>query len=184
MQSEPDASSYPSGGTGARSKPGLQHGIPRAAFIIKKGGTLSAYLRSSSHTTEHQLDLRLPPPFGGSGPSRAQDAQAVRKQGVRYVRTHRRRTKIFLLATSVPERTDIRFCGRTFWDPRPKGQKMEDITFDPEGVLAYMEDVQRDLARLGVGLATRHNEWQVPFERPILRRRTLPVTRTSLSWRL
>jgi glutamine synthetase len=37
---------------------------------------------------------------------------------------------------------------------------MEDHYFGsiPTRVLAYMEDVQRDLARLGVGLATRHNE--------------------------
>ena len=84
-------------------------------------------------------------------------------RGVRYVRaTVGGEQEFFLLdRPRAQQRTDIRFCGRTLLgSPPPRDQKMEDHYFGsiPTRVLAYMEDVQRDLARLGVDLATRHNE--------------------------
>ena len=58
-------------------------------------------------------------------------------------------------------RPDIRFCGRTLIGAQPaKDQKLDHHYFGaiPTRVLSYMEDVERDLARLGVSVLARHNE--------------------------
>lgn len=72
-----------------------------------------------------------------------------------------RGTGIFPLTGHVPRRGRISASAAGLLRlPPPRDQKMEDHYFGsiPTRVLAYMEDVQRDLARLGVDLATRHNE--------------------------
>ncbi len=168
MQSEPDASSFPSGGTRSTFEArGYSAWDPTSpAFIIKspKGGTLcipsvflaydgtpldlKTYLLRSVEAVESRA-LKMLKLFGN--------------RGVRYVRaTVGGEQEYFLLdRPRAQKRTDIRFCGRTLLGSAPpKDQKMEDHYFGsiPTRVLAYMEDVQRDLARLGVGLATRHNE--------------------------
>ena len=58
-------------------------------------------------------------------------------------------------------RPDIRFCGRTLIGAQPaKDQKLDHHYMGaiPPRILAYMEDVDRDLARLGVSVIARHNE--------------------------
>ena len=58
-------------------------------------------------------------------------------------------------------RPDIRFCGRTLIGAQPaKDQKLDHHYMGAihGRVLRYMEDVERDLARLGVSVMTRHNE--------------------------
>ena len=168
MQSEPDASSFPSGGTRstfeARGYSAWDPSSP--AFIVrsKKGGTLcipsvfiaydgspldlKTYLLRSTQAVESRA-MKMLKLFGN--------------RGVRYVRaTVGGEQEFFLLDRPRAQlRPDIRFCGRTLvGSPPPRDQKMEDHYFGaiPSRVLAYMEDVQRDLARLGVDLATRHNE--------------------------
>ena len=168
MQSEPDASSFPSGGTRSTFEArGYSAWDPTSpAFIIKsrKGGTLcipsvflaydgspmdlKTYLLRSTQAVETRA-LRMLKLFGN--------------RGVRYVRaTLGGEQEFFLLdRPRAQQRPDIRFCGRTLvGSPPPRDQKMEDHYFGaiPQRVLAYMEDVQRDLARLGVNLAARHNE--------------------------
>ena len=168
MQSEPDASSFPSGGTRSTFEArGYSAWDPTSpAFIIRspKGGTLcipsvflaydgspldlKTYLLRSTQAIETRA-LRMLKLFGN--------------RGVRYVRaTLGGEQEFFLLdRPRAQQRPDIRFCGRTLvGSPPPRDQKMEDHYFGaiPQRVLSYMEDVQRDLARLGVNLAARHNE--------------------------
>ena len=168
MQSEPDASSFPSGGTRSTFEArGYSAWDPTSpAFIIKspKGGTLcipsvfiaydgspldlKTYLLRSMQAVEGRA-LKMLKLFGN--------------RGVRCVKaTVGGEQEFFLLdRPRAQKRPDIRFCGRTLvGSPPPRDQKMEDHYFGaiPTRVLAYMEDVQRDLARLGVDLATRHNE--------------------------
>lgn len=168
MQSEPDASSFPSGGMRSTFEArGYSAWDPTSpAFIIKspKGGTLcipsvflaydgspldlKTYLLRSMQAIESR-SLKMLKLFGN--------------RGIRYVHvTVGAEQEFFLLdRPRAQQRPDIRFCGRTLaGSPPPRDQKMEDHYFGsiPTRVLAYMEDVQRDLARLGVGLATRHNE--------------------------
>lgn len=168
MQSEPDASSFPSGGTRSTFEArGYSAWDPTSpAFIIKspKGGTLcipsvflaydgspldlKTYLLRSTQAIETRA-LKMLKLFGN--------------RGTRYVKaTVGGEQEFFLLdRPRAQKRPDIRFCGRTLaGSPPPRDQKQEDHYFGsiPTRVLAYMEDVQRDLARLGVDLATRHNE--------------------------
>ena len=168
MQSEPDASSFPSGGTRSTFEArGYSAWDPTSpAFIIKspKGGTLcipsvflaydgspldlKTYLLRSMQAVETRA-MKMLKLFGN--------------RGVRYVHaTVGGEQEFFLLdRPRAQQRPDIRFCGRTLLGcPPPRDQKMEDHYFGaiPTRVLSYMEDVQRSLACLGVDLATRHNE--------------------------
>jgi glutamine synthetase len=59
------------------------------------------------------------------------------------------------------ERPDLINTGRTLFGAKPpKGHELDDHYFGsiPERVLAYMMEVERELAKLGVPIKTRHNE--------------------------
>lgn len=168
MQSEPDASSFPSGGTRSTFEArGYSAWDPTSpAFIIrsKKGGTLcipSVFLAYDGSPLDLKTYLLRA--------MQAAESRAMKmlklfgNRGVRYVHaTVGAEQEFFLLdRPRAQKRPDIRFCGRTLvGSPPPRDQKMEDHYFGaiPARVLSYMEDVQRDLARLGVDIATRHNE--------------------------
>ena len=168
MQSEPDASSFPSGGTHSTFEArGYSAWDPTSpAFIIrsKKGGTLcipSVFLAYDGSPLDLKTYLLRA--------MQAAESRAMKmlklfgNRGVRYVHaTVGAEQEFFLLdRPRAQKRPDIRFCGRTLvGSPPPRDQKMEDHYFGaiPARVLSYMEDVQRDLARLGVDIATRHNE--------------------------
>ncbi len=168
MQSEPDASSFPSGGTRSTFEArGYSAWDPTSpAFIIRsrKGGTLcipSVFIAYDGSPLDLKTFLLRS--------MQAVESRAMKmlklfgNRGVRYVHaTVGGEQEFFLLdRPRAQKRPDIRFCGRTLvGSPPPRDQKMEDHYFGaiPTRVLSYMEDVQRDLARLGVDLATRHNE--------------------------
>lgn len=168
VQGEPDASSFPSGGSRstfeARGYSAWDPSSP--AFIMKspKGGTLcipSVFL--SYDGTPLDLKTYLLRAMNALETRSMKMLKLFGNRGVRYVRsTVGAEQEYFLLdRPRAQHRPDIRFCGRTLLGSRPpRDQKMEDHYFGaiPTRVLAYMEDVQRDLARLGVDLATRHNE--------------------------
>lgn len=168
MQSEPDASSFPSGGTRSTFEArGYSAWDPTSpAFIIrsKNGGTLcipSVFLAYDGSPLDLKTYLLRA--------MQAAESRAMKmlklfgNRGVRYVHaTVGAEQEFFLLdRPRAQKRPDIRFCGRTLvGSPPPRDQKMEDHYFGAihARVLSYMEDVQRDLARLGVDIATRHNE--------------------------
>ena len=59
------------------------------------------------------------------------------------------------------ERPDLLTTGRTLFGAKPpKGHELDDHYFGsiPERVLAYMLEVELELAKLGVPIKTRHNE--------------------------
>ena len=59
------------------------------------------------------------------------------------------------------ERPDLYTTGRTLFGAKPpKGHELDDHYFGsiPERILAYMLDTERELAKLGVPVKTRHNE--------------------------
>ena len=85
------------------------------------------------------------------------------RRGIRSVRmTVGAEQEFFLLDRPRAQgRPDIRFCGRTLIGAQPaKDQKLDHhyLGAIPPRILSYMEDVERDLARLGISIATRHNE--------------------------
>lgn len=167
-QGEPDASSFPSGGTRStfEARGYSAWDISSPAFIVKspKGGTLfipSVFLSYDGSP----LDLKTPL-------LRSLDAVESRafkllrtlgQRGVRYVKmTVGAEQEYFLLDRPRAQlRPDIRFCGRTLIGAQPaKDQKLDHHYMGaiPTRVLHYMDDVERDLARLGVSLIARHNE--------------------------
>ena len=167
-QGEPDASSFPSAGTRStfEARGYSAWDISSPAFIVKspKGGTLcipSVFLSFDGTP----LDLKTPL-------LRALDAvegralkllKTLGQRGVKSVKmTVGAEQEYFLLDRPRAQlRPDIRFCGRTLIGAQPaKDQKLDHHYFGaiPPRVLSYMEDVERDLARLGVSIIARHNE--------------------------
>ena len=167
-QGEPDASSFPSAGTRStfEARGYSAWDISSPAFIVKspKGGTLfipSAFLSFDGTP----LDLKTPL-------LRALDAvegralkllKTLGQRGIKSVKmTVGAEQEYFLLDRPRAQlRPDIRFCGRTLIGAQPaKDQKLDHHYMGaiPFRVLSYMEDVERDLSRLGVAVMTRHNE--------------------------
>lgn len=168
IQGEPDASSFPSAGMRstfeARGYSAWDPSSP--AFIIEsaKGGTLcipSVFISYDGSS----LDMKTP--LLRSLKAIEERALALLKlfgqRGVREVRlTVGAEQEFFLLdRPRAQQRPDIRFCGRTLIGAQPaKDQKLDHhyLGAIPPRVLSYMEDVERDLARIGVSINTRHNE--------------------------
>lgn len=167
-QGEPDASSFPSAGNRStfEARGYSAWDISSPAFIVKspKGGTLyipSVFLSYDGTS----LDLKTPL-------LRALEAVETRafkflrligQRGIRYVKmTAGAEQEYFLLDRPRAQlRPDIRHCGRTLIGAQPaKAQKLDHHYMGaiPPRVLRYMEDVERDLARLGVSVLARHNE--------------------------
>ena len=168
VQGEPDASSFPSAGTRStfEARGYSAWDISSPAFIVKspKGGTLcipSVFLSFDGTPLDQKTSLL-----------RSLDAVESRalkllktlgQRGVKSVKmTVGAEQEYFLLDRPRAQlRPDIRFCGRTLIGAQPaKDQKLDHHYMGaiPPRVLAYMEDVERDLARLGVSLIARHNE--------------------------
>ncbi|MDD3915777.1 MAG: glutamine synthetase III [Synergistaceae bacterium] len=168
IQSEPDASSLPSGGIRstfeARGYSAWDPSSPAFIMMSKKGGTLCIPSVFISYDGT-PLDLKTPL-------LKAVDAVETRamrilklfgNRGLKWAHvTVGAEQEYFLIDNAVAkDRLDLRYCGRTILGcPPPKGQQMEDHYFGsiPSRVLAFMEDVERDLYRLGVVITTRHNE--------------------------
>ena len=168
VQGEPDASSFPSAGTRStfEARGYSAWDISSPAFIVPspKGGTLcipSVFLSYDGSP----LDLKTPL-------LRALDAlegrafkllRTLGQRGIKNVKmTVGAEQEYFLLDRPRAQlRPDIRFCGRTLIGAQPaKDQKLDHHYMGAihRRVLSYMEDVERDLARLGVSVLARHNE--------------------------
>jgi glutamine synthetase len=168
IQSEPDASSLPSGGMRstfeARGYTAWDPSSPAFVVQSEKGGTLCIPSIFISYDGT-PLDLKTPLLKSLN----AIEGRALRllrlfgNRGVRWVKaTIGAEQEFFLVNESKARlRPDIIFCGHTICGAQPpKGQQMEDHyfgTIHPK-VLAYMEDVEKELYRLGIAVKTRHNE--------------------------
>ena len=168
IQSEPDASSFPSGGMRstfeARGYTAWDPNSPAFLLEAKKTKTLvipSVFLS----WTGHVLDIKTPMLRS----QKALNDSAIRLQkllGNRYAK----RIKIFvgleqeyfLISKELyNSRPDLKVCGRTLFGAAPaKGQQMDDHYFGAikEVVLNFMEDFDHELYRRGIPAKTRHNE--------------------------
>ena len=161
---EPDASSFPSGGIRstfeARGYTAWDPTVP--AFVI--GTTLHIPTLFYSYSGE-ALDRKIP---------LLRSISALSRQALRILRLFGNEKATFVKPNVGPEqeyflvdrrlavlRPDIMLAGRTLTGTPPaKGQEMEDHYFGsiPERVLAFMQDVEHALFRLGIPAKTRHNE--------------------------
>jgi glutamine synthetase len=164
IQGEPDASSFPNGGIRATFEArGYTAWDPTSpAFIL--GGTLCIPTAFASWTGE-ALDHKIPLLRSMDALSSAA-VKALRVLGdrdsTRVLATVGLEQEYFLVDEAYAHaRPDLVTTGRTlFGAPPAKGQELDDHYFGsiPERVLACMLDAERELAKLGVPVKTRHNE--------------------------
>lgn len=164
VKGEPDASSFPSGGLRATFEArGYTAWDPTSPAFIK-GNTLCIPTAFCSYCGE-ALDKKTP---------LLRSAAALNAQALRILRLFGNTEAKCVRAYVGPEqeyflvdkelfdqRYDLRFTGRTLFGVRsPKGQEMEDHYFGviKPRVAACMQDLNRELWKLGILAKTEHNE--------------------------
>ena len=164
---EPDASSFPSGGIRSTFEArGYTAWDPTSPAFIKRhsnGATLCIPTAFCAYTGE-ALDKKTP---------LLRSMQALDKSLKRLMKlfgkeeahtgcTLGAEQEYFLIDKKYWEkRPDLVLTGRTlFGAPSAKGQQLEDHYFGtiPDRILSFMNDVERELWKLGIPAKTRHNE--------------------------
>ena len=164
---EPDASSFPSGGIRSTFEArGYTAWDPTSPAFIKRhsnGATLCIPTAFCAYTGE-ALDKKTP---------LLRSMQALDKSVKRLMKIFARpvahtgctlgaEQEYFLVDREYwKKRPDLVLTGRTlFGAPSAKGQQLEDHYFGtiPDRVLSFMNDVERELWKLGIPAKTRHNE--------------------------
>ena len=164
IKGEPDASSFPSGGLRATFEARGYTAWDPTSYAFIKGKTLCIPTAFCSYGGE-ALDKKTP---------LLRSMEALNKQALRILRlfgnnvTKCVRTSVgpeqeyFLITKEMYDRRpDLRFTGRTLFGAKsPKGQEMDDHYFGAikPRVAAYMEELNRELWRLGILAKTEHNE--------------------------
>jgi glutamine synthetase len=168
IQSEPDASSFPSGGMRSTFEArGYTAWDPTSpAFLIEANTTKTLVIPSVFLSwTGEVLDTKTP--FLRS--MKVLNDTAIKLQKLLGNRNAKRikvfagpEQEYFLFSKKlVKTRPDIEICKRTLFGAAPaKGQQMEDHYFGAikENVLCFMEDLDMELYRRGIPSKTRHNE--------------------------
>ena len=164
---EPDASSFPSGGIRSTFEArGYTAWDPTSPAFIKRhsnGATLCIPTAFCAYTGE-ALDKKTP---------LLRSMQALDKSLKRLMKlfgkeeahtgcTLGAEQEYFLIDKKYWEkRPDLVLTGRTlFGAPSAKGQQLEDHYFGtiPDRILSFMNDVEKELWKLGIPAKTRHNE--------------------------
>jgi glutamine synthetase len=168
IQGEPDASSFPTGGIRATFEArGYTAWDPTSpAFILENpNGALLCIPTAFTSWTGEALDNKIPLLRSMDALSGAA-VNALELLGVedaqRVFTTTGCEQEYFLIDEQYFfERPDLVTTGRTLFGAKPpKGHELDDHYFGsiPERVLAYMLEVELELAKLGVPIKTRHNE--------------------------
>ena len=164
IKGEPDASSFPSGGLRATFEARGYTAWDPTSYAFIKGKTLCIPTAFCSYGGE-ALDKKTP---------LLRSMKALNKQALRILRLFGN-DKVSYVTTSVgPEqeyflitkemydqRKDLQFTGRTLFGARPpKGQEMDDhyVGVIKPRVAAYMDDLNKELWKLGIFAKTQHNE--------------------------
>jgi len=168
IQGEPDASSFPTGGIRATFEArGYTAWDPTSpAFVLENpNGALLCIPTAFTSWTGEALDHKIPllrsmDALSGTA-IRALDLLGV-EDAERVFTTTGCEQEYFLIDEQYFfERPDLVTTGRTLFGAKPpKGHELDDHYFGsiPERVLAYMLEVELELAKLGIPIKTRHNE--------------------------
>jgi glutamine synthetase len=168
IQGEPDASSFPTGGIRATFEArGYTAWDPTSpAFILPNpNGSVLCIPTAFTSWTGEALDHKIP---------LLRSMDALSKSAIRALRLFGDAETQRVVTTIGPEqeyflidehyyfgRPDLFTTGRTLFGAKPpKGHELDDHYFGsiPERVLACMLETERELAKLGVPIKTRHNE--------------------------
>ena len=164
VRGESDASSFPSGGLRATFEARGYTAWDPTSYAFIKDGTL--YIPTVFCSWSGQaLDKKTP---------LLRSMEEVSRQAVRILRLFGNTTvkqvtaqvgpeqEYFLVDKSVYQsREDLKLCGRTLFGAKPpKGQELDDHYYGSirPRVSAYMQDLDRELWKLGVLAKTKHNE--------------------------
>jgi len=167
-QGEPDASSFPSGGLRAtfEARGYTAWDCTSPVFVKRNGNNITLYIPSAFCSYIGQaLDKKTP---------LLRSMDALNKQAMRVLKSMGNTTSSRVIATLGAEqeyflvdrkfaekRLDIVLAGRTlFGAPSPRGQEQDDHYFGTlhERVASYMNEVNKELWKLGVSAKTQHNE--------------------------
>ena len=168
IQGEPDASSFPTGGIRATFEArGYTAWDPTSpAFILENpNGALlcipTAFTSWTGEALDHKIPLLRSMDALSGAAVRALELLGV-EDAARVFTTTGCEQEYFLIDEQYFfERPDLLTTGRTLYGAKPpKGHELDDHYFGsiPERVLAYMLEVELELAKLGVPIKTRHNE--------------------------
>jgi glutamine synthetase len=168
IQSEPDASSFPSGGLRATWEArGYTAWNPASpVFISEMGGVKTLYIPSVFIGYNGEALDEMTPLLRSSDVLSAKAIELLEvlgDQGVyRVYTTMGPEQEYFLIDRAhFALRPDLVMAGRTLIGaPPPRGQQLEDHYFGgiPERIQACIADVEYELYKLGVPIVTRHNE--------------------------
>jgi len=167
IQAEPDASSFPTGGLRATFEArGYTAWDPTSpAFILENpNGALLCIPTAFVSWTGEALDHKIPllRSMDALSKSAIHALKLLGSHATRVFTTVGPEQEYFLIDEQYYfERPDLVITGRTLFGAKPpKGQELDDHYFGsiPERVLAYMMDTERELAKLGIPIKTRHNE--------------------------
>ena len=164
IHGEPDASSFPSGGLRSTFEArGYTAWDPSSYAFIKDGALCipTAFISYAGQVLDKKTPL-------------LRSMKAISKQAVRVLHAMGDTAATRVTPTVGPEqeyflidkalwrkRKDLIFTGRTLFGARPpKGQELEDHYFGNirPRVIAFMDDLDRELWKLGILAKTRHNE--------------------------
>jgi glutamine synthetase len=168
IQSEPDASSFPSGGIRSTFEArGYTAWDPTSsAFLLEAGDTKTLVIPTVYLSwTGEVLDLKTPLLRS----MKALTDSAIKLQKLLGNDTVKRikvyggpEQEYFLVSKELYDsRPDLRITGRTLFGAAPaKGQQLEDHYFGSikDKVMMFMEDFDMELYRHGIPSKTRHNE--------------------------
>jgi glutamine synthetase len=168
IQGEPDASSFPTGGIRATFEArGYTAWDPTSpAFILENpNGALLCIPTAFASWTGEALDHKIP---------LLRSMEALSKSAIRALKLFGNQSAQRVFTTVGPEqeyflideqyyfeRPDLITTGRTLFGAKPpKGHELDDHYFGsiPERILACMLETERELAKVGVPVKTRHNE--------------------------
>ena len=164
IKGEPDASSFPSGGLRATFEARGYTAWDPTSYAFLKGKTLcipTAFCSYGGHALDKKTTL-------------LRSMEVLNKQALRILRLFGNTTAKRVVSSVGPEqeyflitkemyeqRPDLRFTGRTLFGAKPpKGQELDDHYFGviKPAVVAYMEDLNDELWKLGILAKTEHNE--------------------------
>jgi glutamine synthetase len=168
IQGEPDASSFPTGGIRATFEArGYTAWDPTSpAFILENpNGALlcipTAFTSWTGEALDHKIPLLRSMDALSGAAMRALELLGVDEASRVFTTTGCEQEYFLIDEQYFFERPDLVTTGRTLFGAKPpKGHELDDHYFGsiPERVLAYMLEVELELAKLGVPIKTRHNE--------------------------
>jgi len=168
IQSEPDASSFPSGGMRSTFEArGYTAWDPSSPVFIMDGPNGKTLCIPSIFISYHGQALDKKTPLLRSMEYLSQQARGLisllgKKDVERVIPTLGVEQEYFLVDSALYQlRPDLYTCGRTLLGaPSTKGQQLEDHYFGSikPRVLAFIQEAEFELYKLGVPIKTRHNE--------------------------